>query len=503
VVLVVALLVLVRVADEGFGDVSNPHALQPRWVALVYGGALAAIVLSARALVRILSREGWVTLPLGRHLLPLDLVDVRPKTITIRPFGEARDVRVDEEARRVRILYADSALEELALPPAAKNEPSLWVRLLNAQHDLEEATQAGRAKADPFEALRDEGGFAEVWRKRTVEASPMPAATSSRVVAPVVLAVCMAIGFGGVGARNAASDEAMYGSARAANTTATYRRYLEVGGARHASEVRTTLLARAALDEAEMRGTIHALRAFLRDYPRSSVDAEARAHFDAACRAELDAATTLEALRMFEESAADCGLSREIADARAKLHEGLLAKARSDGIGAIREYLRRHPDSPIRERAAAALRHAFEDARTKIRDGVDRPDVRDALLELADRSEAEGMPVTFFAPLTIEPARDPESMHDIAVAFDRALSFALDPAIAYVYHPTSLAEVDVARSTVLRIDAGHRDIDWKLHVRFELTFGKRKTTWSATLDSEDERLLGPFMARAAISSRSR
>lgn len=504
VVLVVALLTLVRVADEGFGDPSNANAIQPRWVALVYAGALAAIVLSARALVRTISREGWVPLPLGRHLLPLDLIEVRPGTITIRPFGEARDVRVDEDARRVRILYADSALEELALGPPAKNEPSLWVRMLNAQHDLEEAAQAGRAKADPFEALRDEDGFAESFRKRAVEPAPLPTSGSLAIV-PAVIALSVAVGVGIVLARNAASDDAMYAKARATKATATYHRYLEVGGTRHASEVRTSLLPRAALDEAEAHGTIHTLRAFLRDYPRSSVDAEARTHFDAACRVELDAATTLEALRIFEESAADCDLGTEIAAARAKLHEGLLSKARSGGIASIREYLRRYPNSPVRDGALAALRSAFEDARAKIRDGVGRPEVRDALLELAARSESENVPVTLFVPMTLQLEPDPPSAttRNVVAAFDRAITSVLDPAIAYVYHPTSLANVDAERGTVLRVDARHRDEDWKLHVRFELTSGTRTAKWSATRDDEDDSAIGAFIARVAISSQSK
>ncbi len=497
--LIAAILVVSLAADNGLGDASSANVLQPRWMAVVYFGALVAIALSVRSLVRTLSDEGWAPLPLGRHLLPLDLVDVRPGTITIRPFGEARDVRVDEAAHRVRILYADSALEELVASPhgRAKKEASLWVRILDAQHAVEEATHAGRAKDDPFDALRGEEGFTEEWRGLAVAPAPLPK-PPSRATLPIALAACAILGFFLVDVRNAASDESMFAQASRAHTTTAYRKYLDAGGQRHAADVRTNRLPRAALDEAAARGGIQPLRALLRDYPSSSVEREARDRFDAACRAELAAAGTLDALHAFEESSADCGLGAEIVSARLKLHESLLARAKARGIGPIREYLRRFPDGPLANRATLALRAAYEDTRNRVRVRVERAEVRDELLALVDRAETDARPVALFVPIALKPDVwvEPRSRREIVDAFDRQVTDLFDPAVAYVYHPFG---TEGTSGPVLSIEIGTQPT-FAPYARYTLS-GAHKATWTFRFESPvSDARLGADVARLAIRS---
>jgi hypothetical protein len=500
--LIAAILVVSLAADDGLGDASSANVMQPRWMAIVYFGALVAIALSVRSLVRTLSDEGWAPLPLGRHLLPLDLVDVRPGTITIRPFGEARDVRVDEAAHRVRIFYADSTLEELVATPQgrAKKEASLWVRVLDAQHALEEATHAGRAKDDPFDALRGEEGFTDSWRARAVAPAPLPK-PPSRATLPIALAACATLGFFLVDARNAASDESMFAQARRAETATAYRKYLGAGGQRHEAEVRTALLPRAALGEATARGGIQPLRAFLRDYPSSGVEREARDRFDAACRAELADAGTLDALHAFEESAADCGLGAEIVSARLRLHDALLARAKARGIGPIREYLRRFPQGPLADRATAALRAAYEDTRNRVRLRVERAEVRDELLALVDRAETDARPVALFVPITLRPElwRESRSRREIVDAFDRQLADLFDPAVAFVYHPFGTAGLDGKGGPVLAIEIGNQPT-LAPFARYTLG-GAHNATWTFRFESRvSDAQLGVDVARLAIRS---
>jgi hypothetical protein len=495
--LVVSLLVALFVADHDFGEALGARAIQPYGLMLVYAGAFFVAALSVRALAASLRVEGWIPLPLGRYLLPLDLVEVRPGTLTIRPFGDARDVRVDEDARRVTILYADSTTVEVTVPRAAG--PSLWVRMLNAQHDLEEATLVGRAKGDPLAALRGDDGFDDAWRARAVAPAYSVARSGSRAVPIVIGAACVALGWGVLRVRNVASDDAMFARARASNGRLDYEHYLRAGGRRHADVVRETLLPRAALDEAESQDTLYALRAFRREFPWSNVDTEARERFAAACKKELARAETLDGIQAFEENAVDCALEDDVAQARLRTHELLFQTAEAGGIGAVREYARRYPNGPLAERASAALHDAYARERNRVSSAVQRGALRTALVYLVDRSEIEGHAITLFVPIEVYGGLLPKEQRATNDAFDRGLRTVLDPATTFLYHPASLAEADAARGCVLHIAT---DALWtgEMVARYELAYSGQKDTWSVPVDKTMH--IGDMLARGALVDAS-
>jgi hypothetical protein len=491
----------------GFGILGDSWAVQPWSAVWAYGGLLGLLAWSLVGLVRSIRDEGLVPLPQGRYLLPYDLVEIAGGVVTVRPFGDARQVRVDEAGRSARILYADGSLE-LVTSRSWSEGPSAWARLLAAQHEVEEATYEGAPlAADPLAELRDRSG----WAVPCTPGGTSALGARSKPVAPrMALVACVALAAVAAPAawtlRNRASDDAMF--ARATDSV-DYRTYLRGGGARHAALVRDTLLPRTALDEAERRGDFRSLRAFLREFPASRYDVEARTRFHDACVTEL-AHQSIETIRSFDTRNPDCHVERDVRERLHAAYQERFEEATGRGLDSLRGYVRSAPDDPFfHDRAVAKLSELYGAERHKVRSVVERAELREVLLGIAGRAQRDEMPGELYVPVTIvddfvaPDLAGTQATRGVLAGFDAALHDVLDGALVAIYHPTNVAPADLARAHTLRIviwSVPDDDNDTKM-VRYELATGARTVAkWTRQMpDDADPERFGAELAHGAMT----
>ena len=491
----------------GFGILGDVWAIQPRSAVWAYGALLALLVSSVHKLARSVRTEGLVPLPDGRYLLPYDLVEIEGESVTIHPFGDARQVRVDQASGTVRILYADGLLRVVSAR-SATGGPSVWSRLLSAQHDVEEATHAGAPiAADPLAELRDASGWKVAAAIRLAASAPRtrrPASASAAFAAVVALS-CLAAP-AALALRNRASDDATFAAAADAGG---YRMYLRGGGTRHGAVVREMLLPRAALDEAEQRGDFRSLRAFLGEFPSSRFDAEARARFHEACLTELSR-QSLELTRSFDARNPDCHLGAAVDERLHQVYEERYEEATERGFNSLRSYIRTVPDDPFfRDRATAKLAELYQGERHKVESAVQRAELREVLLSIAGRAQRDEIPGELYVPVTVaddlagSTVPRKQAKRSVLAGFDAALHEVLDGALVAIYHPTNVAPADLARAHTLRIVIWPvpDDESGAVLVRYELASGTRTVAkWTRTvLQSSVPESFGADLARGAMT----
>ncbi len=255
----------------------------------LYVAGLAVMVLSVLRILRRLRLQKALPFPPGRYILPMDFVDARDRMIRLIPMGSLTDFRGVHHhtngaytGTQLHFTFEGGVSETFGVNNKALAEQVL-ANLRGSQARIRQAVEARDVDTlhalDPLLEVRLEDGGWERQAPPLVDgpvAHALPALFRTWTVVGVAAAVGLVAGFPIYAMRNVASDEAMYKRATSQDNVWGYQSYLATGK-RHADEVKSSLLPRAAFKEASKKGTVTALRAFLTEYPGSCVDDDAKA----------------------------------------------------------------------------------------------------------------------------------------------------------------------------------------------------------------------------------
>lgn len=269
----------------GFGDRRNG-------VEMLFSLSLGAILFISPILmiVRGVMLRKSLPFPPGRYLLPLDFIVATERNLKVIPMssminfqGVHQHTNGAYTGTTLTFYFEGNHNQSITIQGKHLAEQAMGM-LRQSQEEVRTAAQNRDANAlqrlDPFFEIRMNDAWNSLTSRAPHEISP-PVATAlpiflqtkwvwlgMLVAAPVLGAPVWLLW-------NMASDETMYSKAKALDSTSGYEHYLYTG-VRHADEIRSTLLPKAALKEAKAKGTVTALREVLKKYPKSIIEADAK-----------------------------------------------------------------------------------------------------------------------------------------------------------------------------------------------------------------------------------
>ena len=301
--------------DAGFGAVGSADGYQPAGTVAWYASSLFLLGWCVLSLVR---RAVWRdTLPYkaGTYLFPIDLVDASGPVLKVFPLALLRELQPTRHYVNGGYTHTSFALTfdggaryHFSVSNMGAADEAL-ARFRAAQGRFREAAQVGDLNTirelDLFFDCHMDGSWDRFGPTPPGPVPPPPDAPVAVVrVAPrplqrawLTALAAAALTAGPLWfARNRLSDLLRYDEVSSPRASAALcQAYLSFGGP-HADEVRAQLLPRAALREAEQRDNVTALRAWLREYPRSPLAADARravhGHFERVQRTYTEQAAT-------------------------------------------------------------------------------------------------------------------------------------------------------------------------------------------------------------------
>ncbi len=265
------------------------RTLQPMPMMFVYFLGSAIVLLSILLLVRRVRLGSSLPYKPGRFLFPMDFIDAQDRVLRVVPMSSLLDFRgVHQHTNGV---YAgttftfrfEAGVTESFTVHGKERAEEVLQQLGESQRQIREAAGARDFdtlfKLDPlFEVRIKDAWSTQAPRDEDVQ---QPAATSigalfaKGTILGVSVAAAAVLALPMWHMRNVASDEAMFTQAEKVDTEWAWEHYVREGK-RHVDEARTELLPRAALREAKGKGSVTALRGFLKKYPDSVVEKEAR-----------------------------------------------------------------------------------------------------------------------------------------------------------------------------------------------------------------------------------
>jgi hypothetical protein len=265
------------------------RTLQTAPVIVLYMLGLAIIVLSIMFLVRRVMIGSSLPYKPGRFLFPMDFIDASERHLRVVPMAALVDFRgVHNHTNGVyngttlTFSFEGGVTETFTIHGKERAEEVLRA-LGDSQRAIREAAQNKDLdtliRMDPFFEVRvkDTWGVApprdEDMQQPAAKALPGLLGKGTILAVSGVAAAALSLPIWHL--RNVASDEAMFAEAQRVDREYEYEHYLH-WGKRHAEEVRTDLMPRAGLREAKEKGSVTALRDFLRKHPGSVVEKEAR-----------------------------------------------------------------------------------------------------------------------------------------------------------------------------------------------------------------------------------
>lgn len=318
-----ATLALVVVAVVGLGNAESALALHPMPVVAVYALLVATLAVGLLSALEIKSRLDDLPFKPGVYLFGSALLDARENRFHVHPLdgltsvakGPAGMITLSFGAEHFALPLADPARaqEAVALVESSKQR----LAGLDAKARFEIDPLEPPAVVSPLAPTTPLGRSAPVWE-------------SQRWL--VGVAVGCALGAVAFWLRNTSSDNRMLAAAQAKNSVGAYRAYL-ARGQRHKEVVSSVLLPRAVLREAIAEGSVAAIDGFIRDYPKTGIQAEVDAARKNAMAAELERAKakgTLAALLDFAEQHPDHGLEGVFTEARRALFARAKARYRKE-----------------------------------------------------------------------------------------------------------------------------------------------------------------------------
>lgn len=339
-------------ATQGFGELDDPGAIASGARAALY---CLGFALSFGCLTRgLLVRDRAVSLPFARatYLFPAGVVDAMSSSIYVHSLADLSSV--EARASTLCVTFKDGASFEF---PANDQQQADAARqaVAEAQERLDEATRADSvrhlAALDPLCQTNFPSPFSEdVPFKR-------PTAMWAFALLGMALASGAALGVGVWEVRNKLSARRIAEAARAQNTTAGYRLYLERGG--QLPEIVDVLLPRAELAEARAQGSVAAIEQFMASHPGSKIQAEVDEALRAALLAALDDAKAQQTLAALDAFAAahprHAPVADELAAARHAVYRAASERARA--MVAAGKVQKSHPGEFIERLVAYVEEH--------------------------------------------------------------------------------------------------------------------------------------------------
>jgi hypothetical protein len=294
-----ALTALVGLGAIGFGGIATP--VQDRRYLVGYVVACGLLGLAAAMLARQRASQKTLPFPAGVYVLTRDLVDARSREIELYPLAEV--VSIDPVHHRSNGGYSHTILW-LVFQAASfsfevrgrQQAEALRAQIGSARHSAERGAAAdpmldpfSEARARRFEPVEEPGLLAE----------PLP--IWANFVWAIAIVAGLVLGVAGWRGRNAASDAIAFKAVSAKPEPEAVLLYMSAGGLR-VDKLKTSVLPRArfAAAKKETGATrVEALDRFLKDYPLSEIDAEARAALAEALHVEFASYKTVAELRAF------------------------------------------------------------------------------------------------------------------------------------------------------------------------------------------------------------
>jgi len=263
--------------------------LQPLPMMFVYFLGAAIVLVSILFLVRRVRLGSALPYKPGRFLFPMDFINAEDRVLRIVPMSTLVDFRgVHQHTNGVytgttlTFSFEGGITESFTIQGKERAEEVLR-ELGDSQRKIREAAQARDLetllKLDPLFEVRVKDTWAvQAPRDEDVQqpaAQSIGALFAKGTILGVSAAVAALLALPMWHLRNVASDEAMFTHAKELDREWEWEHYVREGK-RHVEEARADHLPRAALREAKEKGSVTALREFLKKYPASVVEKEAR-----------------------------------------------------------------------------------------------------------------------------------------------------------------------------------------------------------------------------------
>jgi hypothetical protein len=323
VLVVVALIAIGGLAVPRFGRLDAP--VEDRRFLGGYVIASAVLGLGLSGIARRRALGGALPFTPGVYVFPLDLVDARTREIGLYSLTEMMSIEPAHHQKNgvythsnVWFVFSTESFtfeikgREQADALVAKVQGARQIAASAIQrgalHELAALDPFAEARARNFDPAHDYGLLARdapIW---------------TRFVWAITIVSGLLIGVAAWRGRNWVSDARAFSRLQQKPDAVTAKAYLD-GGGLHGAEVKNTILPRAQLIRAKAETGLkraEALERFLKEYPRSTVDAEARGALAEVLHTHYLAQTTVAGLRAFVlrwPAAAD------VTAARSKIHE--------------------------------------------------------------------------------------------------------------------------------------------------------------------------------------
>jgi hypothetical protein len=270
---------------NGFGE-----RRQEAGMIVMHGFGIALFIASVLMIVRGTLLRKSLPFPPGRYMLPLDFIIATDRMLKIIPMSSM--VNFQGVHQHTNGAYTGTTLtfyfegnhnESIVVQGKHLAEQAMGM-LRQSQEEVRNAAQARDAatlqRLDPFFEIRMNDAWNSLTPRAPHEISPpiakaLPTFLQTKFVWLGALVLIPVLGVPVWGVWNIVSDELMYSKAKSWDTVSGYEHYLYTG-VRHADEIRSTLLPKAALKEAKAKGTVTALREVLKKYPGSIVEADTK-----------------------------------------------------------------------------------------------------------------------------------------------------------------------------------------------------------------------------------
>ncbi|MDI3282270.1 hypothetical protein [Polyangium sp. 15x6] len=284
---VLALLGFILVVGTALHDYGQ--GIQSMPVMFLYFLGAAIVFLSILLLVRRVRLGSALPYKPGRFLFPMDFINAEERVLRVVPMSTLVDFRgVHQHTNGIyngttlTFTFEGGITETFTIHGKERAEEVLR-QLGDSQRGIREAAEARDferlMKLDPLFEVR----VKDTWAVQAPRDEDMQQPAAKSIGA--LFAKGTILGVSGAAAallalpmwhlRNVASDEAMFAHAKEVDREYTWEQYVRECK-RHLDEARDEHLPRAALREAKEKGSVTALRDFLKKYPKSVVEKEAR-----------------------------------------------------------------------------------------------------------------------------------------------------------------------------------------------------------------------------------
>ena len=269
----------------GFGD-----RRQDASAIIGHGLGAGLFIASVLMIVRGILLRRSLPFPPGRYLLPLDFIIANDRMLKVIPMssmvnfqGVHQHTNGAYTGTTLTFTFEGNISESIVVQGKQLAEQAMGM-LRQSREEVSAAANSRDATAlqrlDPLFEIRMNDAWNSLTPRAPHEISPpaakaLPGFLQTKMIWIMALVALPVIGVPVWGVWNIASDELMYTKAKSLDSTYGYERYLFTG-VRHADEIRTTLLPKAALKEAKVKGSVTALRDVLKKYPRSVVEADTK-----------------------------------------------------------------------------------------------------------------------------------------------------------------------------------------------------------------------------------